>query len=80
MPQSAAFFLVWITKILKILKTDYISAMLKQKFSTPVQGTRVQRSVQTKGGITLILEPKSVTVIVEPERKVKNDFREGVEL
>ena len=54
--------------------------MIKQKFSTPVQGTRVQRSTQTKGGITLIVERKNITVIVEPERKIFNDFREGVEL
>ena len=55
--------------------------MIKQKFSTPAQGARVQRSTQTKNGITLIVEPNNITVLVESKsKKFNNDFRNGVEL
>ena len=54
--------------------------MITQKFSTPVQGARVQKSVQTKGNITVIVEPDSITVMVQKQRKIKTDYRKGVEL
>lgn len=45
-----------------------------------MQGRSVQKSVQTKNGITLIFEGNTVTVLVDPKHKIKTYFREGVEL
>ena len=52
--------------------------MIKQKFSTPAQGARVQRSTQTKNGITLILESNTVTVEVQ-ETTNKNNAKKALD-
>jgi hypothetical protein len=54
--------------------------MIKEKFSIPAQGVRVQKTTQIKNGITLIVENNTVTVIIQPELKIFNDYRKGVEL
>ena len=54
--------------------------MIKEKFSIPAQGVRVQKTTQIKNGITLIFESNTVTVLYAPERKIFNNFRKGVEL
>jgi hypothetical protein len=54
--------------------------MIKQKFSVPAQGVRVKKTTQIKNGITLIVENNTATVLIQPERKILNDYRKGVEL
>jgi hypothetical protein len=54
--------------------------MIKEKFSIPAQGVRVQKTTQIKNGITLILESNTATVLIQPEIKILTDFRKGVEL
>ena len=63
-----------------MILTFNLKQMIKQKFYTPMQGRSVQKSVQTKNGITLIFEGNTVTVLVDPKHKIKTYFREGVEL
>ena len=58
--------------------------MIKQIFRKPAQGAQVQKSIQTKGGITVIADKETITVIVQSVKEqnlfASNDFRKGVEL
>ena len=52
--------------------------MIKEKFSIPAQGVRVQKTTQIKNGITLILESNTATVEVE-DSTTKNNAKKALD-
>jgi hypothetical protein len=54
--------------------------MIKATFITPPKGVKVQSTTQTKNGITIIVKPQSITVMVNSQPNVLNNFRKGCEL